>query len=163
MARLSINAVVEKRVSALFAIVFGVAFAYVGIGCLSGAMRPYFGLFLLAVGVLSFTAWWLNVQHFADTVEEVDGALLIRRRGVEELIPISDIAKVSESVEWKTRRVILYLRRPSKFGRRIEFLPRPNSPFGSPGGSDVGRALRERVAIAVTRGSATSHDAIAVQ
>ncbi|KRA21199.1 MULTISPECIES: hypothetical protein [unclassified Lysobacter] len=157
MARLSANTVVARAITSWTAGALVVALASLAIGHVLGLYRlPLEIWFMLGLLTLNSVTWWLYTRRFADSVEEAGDALRVRRRGLEELIPISDIAKVSEQIEWRTRKVVLSLRSSTKFGRRIEFFPKPNSPFGSPGGSDVSRALRERVAMTAALGSIAS-------
>ncbi|WP_091631282.1 hypothetical protein [Lysobacter sp. cf310] len=157
MARLSANTMVARTITSWTAGALVIALASLAIGHVLGLYRfPLELLLMLGLLTLNSVAWWLYARRFADSVEEVGDALRVRRRGLEELIPISDIAKVSEQIEWRTRKVVLSLRGSSKFGRRVEFFPKPNSPFGSLGGSDVSRALRERVAMTAALGAIAS-------
>lgn len=157
MARLSANTVVARTMSSWATGALVLALASLALAYVLGLYRLPLGvLLMLGLLTLNSVAWWLYTRRFADSVEEVGDALRVRRRELEELIPISDIAKVSEQIVWRTRKVVLSLHRSSKFGRRVEFLPKPNFPFGSPGGSDVGRALRERVAMTAALGAIAS-------
>jgi hypothetical protein len=73
------------------------------------------GIFALGIG---FRVW--------DLVDEVYDAydhLLVRNRGLEEAIPLSNIINVSASLSPNYRRITLRLAEPCAFGREIAFWP----------------------------------------
>ncbi|MEH6420237.1 hypothetical protein [Pseudomonas sp. CGJS7] len=90
--------------------------------------------------------------HLADEVIDCGDRLKVRRGKVEETIALADIKSVSISYLVRTPYATLRLREPSRFGSRIVFLPKPNSPFGTWGASVVVEDLKQRVLLA----SATS-------
>ncbi|HMB43979.1 MAG TPA: hypothetical protein VKM00_08930 [Luteimonas sp.] len=77
-------------------------------------------LIMMAVGIILFrTLLW----DLADEVSDGGDYLLVRRRGIEDRVALSDIMNVGMS--WSTRppRLSLRLRKPGKFGDKIVFIP----------------------------------------
>lgn len=66
----------------------------------------------------SFDAW--RRWKLVDEVWDVGDALIVRSRGLEERIALSDMEKVSNTWESR-RRIILWPRGPSAFGHKIAF------------------------------------------
>lgn len=63
------------------------------------------------------------VLDLADEVWDAGSELVVKNRGREERVALSDIANVSYSVLTNPQRVTLTLRRPTSFGKKITFAP----------------------------------------
>jgi hypothetical protein len=82
--------------------------------------------FLVVPGLMMFIGYFFMKKLVFDLVDEVlDGGdvLVIRNRGIEERVALSDIMNVSYSPPVNPPRVTLSLRRPSIFGDPINFVP----------------------------------------
>ena len=102
----------------------------------------------------SFDAW--RRWKLVDEVWDVGDALIVRSRGLEERIALSDIEKVS--YQWLirgSRRATLWLRRPSAFGHKIAF----TGPFFF---RPVVKNLNQRIALARSSTPIGSADGVAV-
>lgn len=100
---------------------------------------------LFAVGVFS---WWWFVLDLADEVEDHGDWLVVRRGGVEDKVPLSNIMLVKDSGRGDSPRIVLRLVVPGRFGRVIAFMPLQDSrwalnPFAK---TEVGENLTARVA-----------------
>jgi hypothetical protein len=102
--------------------------------------------FVVMPAIMAVVGIFIMRKLVFDLVDEVwdDGdALLIKNRGEEERIPLSDIKNVSYSPYMNPPRVTLSLRRPSRFGEQITFAaPIRLVPFAT---SPVINELIERV------------------
>ncbi|MGH8079943.1 MAG: hypothetical protein ACREP7_05165 [Lysobacter sp.] len=98
-------------------------------------------VFALVAYVIQTVVLW----NLADEVVDHGDRLWIRRRGVEDTVRIVDIEEISMRYSSHPTRATLLLRGAGRFGRRIVFLPRPNSPFGTWGESLVAVDLRKRI------------------
>jgi hypothetical protein len=77
-------------------------------------------LVMMAIGIVLFrTLLW----DLADEVSDGGDYLLVRRRGIEERVAISDIMNVGMSWSARPPRLSLRLRKPGKFGDKIVFIP----------------------------------------
>jgi hypothetical protein len=83
-------------------------------------------VFLLVPIVMGVFGYWLMKQLIWDLVDEVlDGGdyLLVRNRGREDRIHLSNIMNVGASTFTNPPRVTLKLVQPSKFGDEVTFSP----------------------------------------
>ena len=90
-------------------------------------------------------AWFArSLMGFADEVIDEGDALLVRRRGIQERVAISNIIEVRDrtNVRWPPR-VVLILRQPSALGSYIVFCPEGGSRLS--GGNPVANDLRVRL------------------
>jgi hypothetical protein len=108
------------------AIWFGFLVVFVGIAFFASAQRnsappvP----FLLAPAIMAVIGFVIMKRLIFDLVDEVweDGdSLIVKNRGEEQRIALSDIKNVSYSPYMNPPRVTLSLRRPTPFGDQITF------------------------------------------
>ena len=93
------------------------------IGAIKGA-EPAFVIVPLAV--LAIAGGFVFKKLLFDLVDEVwdDGdALVVRNKGYEERIPLSEIINVSDSFMTNPPRITLTVRKPTRFGKEITFMP----------------------------------------
>jgi hypothetical protein len=101
--------------------------------------------------VLAIVGVTTLVHHFrlADLADEVwldGGDLVVHRHGEQARIALADVAGVEASRLANPPRVVVRLRRDSRFGQRIVFMPpRPAFAFGR---HPIADELRERIAAA---------------
>jgi hypothetical protein len=115
---------VYKRVFPL--IFFGILVVFLTF-MLLGAQRagrtPPWPVFIIPVLVFAFIFYVMKklVFDMVDEVLDAGDALIIRNRGREERIALSDIMNVGYSPFVNPPRVVLSLRRPSIFGSQVAF------------------------------------------
>lgn len=133
------------------AIWFGFLFLFIAVPLVSSASRdtapplPFFlgPAMMIAVG---FFVMKKLVFDLVDQVWDDGGSLLIKNRGEEERIPLSDIKNVSYSPLVNPPRVTLSLRRPTAFGEEITFnAPMRFMPFSA---SPIIKELIDRIDLA---------------
>jgi hypothetical protein len=113
-----------KRVFPLFW--FGFLAFVVVTGLVSGAVREQLPFILVPSGmaVFGFLLMKKLVWDLADEVYDGGDFLLVRNRGEEERIALSNIMNVSASSFVNPPRIALRLVRPGKFGNEVSFSPR---------------------------------------
>ena len=112
-----------KRV--LPAMFFGIAVLIVVTAVMSGAVSKNVLTVAMpcAIAVFGFVFFKRNIWLLADEVDDGDDFLVVRRRGVEERIPLTNIMNVSVSTTTKPPRVTLRLVQPGRLGREVAFSP----------------------------------------
>lgn len=110
-----------------------------------GPSVPWMDWLIPVAAIVAFAAQIATTRNLADEVVDHGDHVRVRRRGIDETVAISDIEKVSAEYAIRPIRVVLSLRRPGAFGRRIVFVPRPNSAFGTYGESRVATDLSQRI------------------
>jgi len=92
---------------------------------LGNAPRPPIPFFLapLLMGVFGYVLMKKLVWDLADQVFDCGDHLLVKLRGVEESVPLSNIMNVSASMLMRPPRVTLNLVSPCRFGSEISFSP----------------------------------------
>jgi hypothetical protein len=102
--------------------------------------------FLVAPVLMAIIGYFVMKRLVLDLVDEVldvGDALIIRNRGQEERVALSEIMNVSYEAFMNPRRVTLRLRRPSVFGTQVSFsAPMSLIPFST---SPVIDELIERI------------------
>lgn len=97
-----------------------------------GDASPMPGLMLLAVMLLfGFFAMKYFLWDLADEVYDHGDTLLIRRRGVEEIVPLSNVQDATFA-NLRPPRLTLHLIKAGRFGNKISFSPvakRLRNPF----------------------------------
>lgn len=79
---------------------------------------------MTAVGaVVSFITFRKRIWTLMDEVHDGRDFLLLRNRGDDERIPLSDVQNVSAASTRGVAPITLRLTRPSKFGTEITFVP----------------------------------------
>jgi hypothetical protein len=108
------------------AIWFGFLILFIALPVVSGAGRqamPPLPFFIAPI-VMMIVGYFIMKKLLFDLVDEVwdDGdSLVIKNRGDQERVALSDIKNVSYSVMMNPPRVTLSLRRPTVFGDEITF------------------------------------------
>ncbi len=77
----------------------------------------------LLMGVLGFVFMRRLLWDLADEVHDCGDALLIRKGGEQERIPLSGIMNVSATVLVNPPRITLRLVNPGRFGTEVAFMP----------------------------------------
>jgi hypothetical protein len=114
---------------------FGFIAVFVGVALLSGAARETNGAFLLGPCLMAVFGYFIMKRFIWDLMDEVYDCgdyLLVRNRGMEENVALSNIMNVSMSIGANPPRLELRLVKPGRFGTEIVFSPtRPFSfnPF----------------------------------
>jgi hypothetical protein len=87
----------------------------------------------VVMAVIGYVVFRRLAWRLVDAVDDGGDFLLVRNRGEEERIPLSNIERVSERLFMNPPLVKLHLSAPSRFGREIAFLPayRLKAPFAS--------------------------------
>ncbi|MBW8810189.1 MAG: hypothetical protein JF591_15510 [Lysobacter sp.] len=111
----------------------------------ASSLAPWMKWLLPVAAIVAFVAQVATTWNLADEVVDHGDHLRVRRRSIEETVAIADIDKVSAEYAIRPLRVVLSLRGPGAFGRRIVFVPRPNSAFGTYGESRVAADLSQRI------------------
>jgi hypothetical protein len=91
-----------------------------------------FGVCALAV-FLGLFLWKTRIHRLADEVFDCEGHLKVRRGRKEEIVPFSNIDAVEVSTGGGFPRITVRLRKPTRLGAKIEFLPQA-SLWGNPSG-----------------------------
>lgn len=105
-------------------------------------------MFLLPPAVMAVFGFFLMKQLVWDLADEVfDGGdyLLVRNRGVEERIPLSNIMNVSASTMVNPARITLRLAERGRFGNEVAFSPARAMTFNPFAKSAVAEDLIVRV------------------
>jgi hypothetical protein len=103
---------------------FGFLLFFVLITSLGATKKDF--MFLVGPFLMAVLAFFLMKKLFWDLADEVydcGDSLLIRNRGEEERVSLSNIMNVSISPVMNPPRVTLRLVTPSKFGNEVAFLP----------------------------------------
>jgi hypothetical protein len=108
---------------------FGFIAVFLAVALFSGAGQSdlLFLFVALGMGVFGFFLFRRLVWDLADEVLDAGDHLLVKRRGTEERIPISNIMNVSVSSYVNPIRVSLRLVKPGKLGSEVAFTPQ--APF----------------------------------
>jgi membrane protein YdbS with pleckstrin-like domain len=99
----------------------------IGPAALSGELRsnplPSAIAVSLVLAAIIYFFWSTQVYRLADEVLDCQDSLRVRSGRVEETIPLSDVSAVDVTSRGGFHRITIRLRRRTKLGRRIEFLP----------------------------------------
>jgi hypothetical protein len=104
---------------------FGVLAFFVFIGVSTGAIAkdPTFLIIPILMSGIGLFVMKQLVWDLADEVFDCGHALLVKNRGEEELVPLSNIMNVNVSTYINPPRISLRLITPGKFGSEIAFSP----------------------------------------
>ena len=104
-------------------------------------------LFMFALMfVIGFLVFRKLLWDLADEVRDGGDFLIVRRGGIEERIPLSNVVNVSMSQFTNPKRLSLRLRTPCKLGDEIVFIPRmPGIQFNPFARNPVAEDLIRRV------------------
>ena len=78
---------------------------------------------LCAITAVGYFVFKTRIWGLVDEVQDCGDALLVRNRGQEERIALTNIKNVTTSALVNPRRVALQLIQPGKFGAEIAFIP----------------------------------------
>ena len=115
-----------KYVLPLFWMAF---FAFWMTGVVTAGMQGFRNAWIMAaiavpfMGIMACMQWKL-VRGHADDVALDGDQLVVRNRGVEDRIALSNIVNVDAIEFTRPARITLRLRTPSRFGNQISFFPR---------------------------------------
>lgn len=126
---------------------FGVLAVVVAIALASGAAIKD-PLFLVAPCLMAGIGFFLVKKllgNLADEVYDCGDSLLIRNRGVDDRIALSNIMNVSASTNMNPPRITLRLVTPGKFGPEIAFTPVAKFSFNPLARNPVAEDLMVRV------------------
>jgi hypothetical protein len=103
--------------------VMGYIFAYLPLK--DGAIRSSNTalLLFLAIVLVGYALSQLAFRNFVDEVFDEGDYLLVRRRGMEDRIPLTNIESVRKAMYRRPPRVTLVLRHPTHFGATIVYAP----------------------------------------
>ena len=113
---------------------FGVLAVILSLTWMAGAFKDA-PMFIVVPGAMAAIGLvWLQVVvgELVDEVYDCGDFLLVRNRGVEERVQLSDIINVNFAINQRPARITLTLDRPGRFGSEISFAPPPKiylSPF----------------------------------
>jgi hypothetical protein len=99
-----------------------VATALVGMG----ARKDFHFEFLVIPAIMALFGYFVMKKLIFDLVDEVWDAgseLVVKNRGVEEHVPLSEIINISYATFTNPQRVTLFLRQPTLLGKEITFVP----------------------------------------
>ena len=104
---------------------FGFLAFFIGNSIMDGAYvkAPMFLVIPSVMAVFGFFLMKKIVWDLADQVYDGGDFLLVRKSGVEDRVPLSNIMNVSASTNMNPPRITLRLVRPGKFGPEISFSP----------------------------------------
>ena len=88
-----------------------------------GAPKPLFLVFPIAMAVFGFILMKKLVWDLVDEVYDKGDALIVRNRGEETTVLLSNIMNVSASTIQNPPRITLKLINPCTFGNEIVFVP----------------------------------------
>ncbi|MBU1641351.1 MAG: hypothetical protein KKG53_12820 [Proteobacteria bacterium] len=113
---------------------FGFLAFFFGISLIGGAAdkAPLFLIVPCAMAVFGFFLMKKSVWDLVDEVYDGGDFLLIRNKGKEERVALSNIIKVNASTDTKPPRITLRLVTPAWLGKEIPFSPEyksSNDPF----------------------------------
>jgi hypothetical protein len=130
---------------------FGFLAFVVGELVLSGAFKldPVFLLGPLCMAVAGFFMMKFLYWDLADTVDDLGSHLLVRRKGVEATIPLSNIMNVSATPS--PSRVTLRLVNPCELGASVSFSPKSPLSLNPFAKNPVAEELMERAFSARTK------------
>jgi hypothetical protein len=108
---------------------YGILCISVGAALASGAFAkdPMFIVPPAVMAVLGYFVMRKLIWGLMDEVYDCGDTLLVRNRGEQESVPLTNIMNVSASTATNPRRIALRLVKPGKFGNEIAFTPL--SPF----------------------------------
>jgi hypothetical protein len=89
----------------------------------AGGSLPFLAVPILFMGTVWFFVFRKLIWDLVDEVEDHGDYLLIRNRGDEERIALSNIMNISASTFINPPRVTLRLVTPGRFGREVTFSP----------------------------------------
>jgi len=112
-----------KRVFPTFWFGFLALFVFVGFSTGTVAKDVTFLIIPIVMAVFGFFIMRKLVWDLADEVYDCGHALLVRNRGEEEMVSLSNIMNVSVSTYVNPPRISLRLITPGKFGSEIAFSP----------------------------------------
>jgi hypothetical protein len=125
-----------KRIAAIIWFgVLGLFLVSTFLGGSSSGTPPMMSLILpIAVAIIGYLFTRRLIFDLVDEVWDAGDALVVRNKGQEERVALSDIMNVSYSALMNASRVTLSLRQPCAFGTEVSFCPplRLNPMLGNP-------------------------------
>jgi hypothetical protein len=101
---------------------------------INGALQkaPMFLVVVVVMAVIGFYSTKASRQDLVDEVFDCGAFLLVKKRGEEDTVPLSNIINVNFSTDGggASARITLTLASPGKFGTEISFAPPPKIYIG---------------------------------
>ncbi len=134
---------------------FGFLAFFIATVLLGGAVQkdPFFLVVPCIMAIGGFFFMKKLVWDLADEVYDGGDFLLVKNRGEEERLPLSNIMNVSASTSTNPPRLTLRLVKPGKFGNEIAFSPASSFSFNPFAKNKVAEDLIVRVDAARVRRS----------
>jgi hypothetical protein len=116
----------------------------------NGALKkaPAFLVVPCVMAILGLHYWKTSVRNLVDEVDDCGDYLLVKKRGEEDTVLLSNIAYVSFSTDRRgaQARITLTLDSPGKFGTEISFAPPAHIYLSSPRRCEIAEDLLARSA-----------------
>jgi hypothetical protein len=131
---------------------FSIIAAILGVAFL--AAKPAPPLLLLPIALLAVIGWlFMRAVLFdlADAVHDAGDALVVKRSGQEERIPLANVMNVSSTQCMNPPRLTLRLVHPGRLGPYVSFISGGRRAFNPFAPSPIAEALIERAYAARTR------------
>ena len=96
------------------------------------------------VAFLGYCLWKLPMHRLADSVIDGRDHLVVRRRAIEEIIPLANVAAAQVCTGFGVHRITIRLRVATRLGRQIEFLPQASLWSSLAGVQEVASDLTDR-------------------
>jgi hypothetical protein len=101
----------------------------------------------LLCAALVYFFWSTQMHRLADEVLDCQDSLKVRRGRLEETIPLSNVSGAEVTSRGGFHRITVRLRKRSKLGRQIDFLPQASLWSNLPAIKSVALNLTERAAL----------------
>jgi hypothetical protein len=127
---------------------FGFLAAMLGITVTSGDVRSQGWIPVLILGFMAVFGFFIMkklIWDLADEVHDCGDYLLIKHRGEEERVPLSNVMNVNMLSNVKPARITLRLVNPGKFGTEISFAPPSKLSFDPFAKNEIAEDLIIRV------------------
>jgi hypothetical protein len=115
---------------------------------MNGALQkaPVFLVAPWVMAVIGYLWWKTSLQDLDDEVDDCGDYLLVKKRGEEDTILLSNISNVDFSTDrhGSQARITLRLATPGKFGAEISFKPPPQIYLSRPARNAIAEDLRVR-------------------
>jgi hypothetical protein len=104
---------------------FGFLAFFFTVSLVSGATRGSWMFIIVPIGMALFGYFLMKrvVWDLADEVFDGGDFLLVRNRGIEDRVPLTNIMNVSASTNMNPQRITLRLVEKGRFGQEIAFSP----------------------------------------
>lgn len=107
---------------------------------------PMFLLVPCVMAVIGYQWWKTTLRDLVDEVDDCGDYLLVKKRGEEDTVLLSNIINVNFSTDPRgvAARITLRLASPGKFGTEISFAPPPQIHMSFPRRNEIAEDLLAR-------------------